>query len=89
MLQDQHTVKMLFCASEIRVVVIGVKSGLADVLPCILQGTAFGPLLFSLHIYDISSGIESEIRLFVDDCVCYREIKNMGDTLNLRRTLTV
>ena len=38
------------------------------------QGTVLGPLLFSLHINDIMSDIESEIRLFADDCVCYREI---------------
>ena len=29
-----------------------------------------GDLLFSLHINDITSDIESEIRLFADDCVC-------------------
>ena len=40
-----------------------------------------GPLLFSLHINDITSDIESEIRLFADDCVCYREIKNVEDTV--------
>ena len=33
------------------------------------QGTVLGPLLFSLHIHDITSDIESEIRLFADDCV--------------------
>ena len=65
MLQDQHTVKMLFCASEIRLVVNGVKSVLAHVVSGVLQGTAFGPLLFSLHIDDISSSIESEIILFL------------------------
>ena len=62
MLLEQHTIKMSFCASKIRVVVIGVKSDLVDVVPGILQGTAFGPLLSSLHIYDTSSGIEPEIR---------------------------
>ena len=33
------------------------------------QGTVLGPLLFSLHINDITADIESEIRLFADDCV--------------------
>ena len=28
-----------------------------------------------------SADIESEIRLFADDCVCYREIKDIEDTL--------
>ena len=44
------------------------------------QGTVLGPLLFSLYINDISADIEFEIRLFADDCVCYREIKNEEDT---------
>ena len=38
-------------------------------------GTVLGPLLFSLYIKDITTDIDSKIRLFVDDCVCYREIK--------------
>ena len=37
--------------------------------------TVLGPLLFSLYINDISADIESEIRLFADDCVCYRELR--------------
>ena len=28
--------------------------------------------------------IESEIRLFADDCVCYREMKDEEDTMNLQ-----
>ena len=51
------------------------------------QGTVLGPLLFSLYINDISSDIESEIRLFADDCVCYREIKDEGDTMKLQRDI--
>ena len=48
-----------------------------------LEGTVLGPLLFSLHINDIMSDIESEIRLFADDCVCYPENYDMEDTLKL------
>ena len=43
--------------------------------------SVLAPLLFSLHIIDITSDIESEIRLFAEDCVCYREIKNVEDTV--------
>ena len=32
-----------------------------------------------LHIYDINTDIESEIRLFANDFVCYRKIKNKRD----------
>ena len=31
--------------------------------------------------------IEFEIRLFVNDCVCYIEIKDIEDTLNLQRDI--
>ena len=43
--------------------------------------------MFSLHINDITSDIESEIRLFADDCVCYREIKNVEDTVKLQKDI--
>ena len=35
--------------------------------------------MFSLHI--------NEIRLFADDCVCYRETKDMEDTLKLQKDI--
>ena len=51
------------------------------------HGTVLGPLLFSLHINDIMLDIESEIRLFADDCVCYREIKDIEDTLKFQKDI--
>ena len=65
----------------------GVKSDRAPVVSGIPQGTVLGPLLFSLHINDITSDIESEIRLFADVCVCYREIKNVEDTVKLQKNI--
>ena len=59
-----------------RVVVNGAKSVGAPVLSDVPQGTVLGPLLFSLYINDTSTDIDSEIRLFADDCVCYLEIKD-------------
>ena len=70
-----------------RVVVNGVKSDWAPVLSGVPQGTALGPLLFSLYIKDISSDIESEIRHLADDCVCYREIKNEKDMMKFQRDI--
>ena len=75
------------CFRQQRVVVNGVKSDWAPVLSGVPQGTVLGPLLFSLYINDISSDIESEIRLFADDCVCYREIKDEKDTMKLQRDI--
>ena len=70
------------CYRQQRVVVNGVKSDWAPVVSGVPQ--VLGPLLFSLHINDITADIESEIRLFADDCVCYREIKDKEDTLKLQ-----
>ena len=55
-----------------RVVVNGAKSDWAPVLSGVPQGTVLGALLFSSYITDISTDIDSEIRLYADDFVCYR-----------------
>ena len=57
------------CFRQQRVVVNEVKSGWGPVLSGVPQGIVLGPLLFSLYVNDISSDIESEIKLFADDCV--------------------
>ena len=64
------------CDRQQCVVLNGVKSDWAPVLSDVPQGTILGPMLFSLYINDITKGIDSELRLFAEDCVCYREIKN-------------
>ena len=55
------------------------------VVLCVSQGTVPGPFLSLLHINDITADIDTEIRLFADDFVCYREIKDKEDTLKLQR----
>ena len=65
----------------------GAKSDWAPVLSSVPQGTVLGPLLFSLYINDISTDIDSEIRLFADDCVCYWEIKATEATLKLHKDI--
>ena len=76
-------INAFLCYRHQRVVVNGVKSDWAPVVSGVPQGTVLGPLLFSLHINDITS----EIRLFADDCVCYREIKDKENTLKLQRDI--
>ena len=44
-------------------------------------------MLFSLYINDITTDIDSEIRLFADDCVWYREIKGTEDIVKLQEDI--
>ena len=60
----------------------GAKSEWAPVLSGVPQGTVLGPLLFSLYINDIKV-----VRLFADDCVCYRQTYSIEGTSKLQRTL--
>ena len=78
-------INAFLCYRQQRVVVNSVKSDWAPVVYGVPQGTVLDSLLFSLHIYDITANIESEIMLFADDCVCYRKIKDKEDALKLRR----
>ena len=71
----------LLCDRQQRVMVNGFKSDWAPVLSSVPQGTVLGPLLFSLFTNDITEDIDSELRLFADDCVCYREIKDTEYTV--------
>ena len=58
-----------------------VKSGVP-------QGTVLGPLMFLLYINDINENISSTVRLFADDCVMYRIIDSLEDSLCLQRDLS-
>ena len=78
-------INAFLCYRQQRVVVNGVNSDW--VVSGVPQGIVLGPLLFSLHINDITADIESEIRLFAHDCVCYREIMDKLRTLKLQRDM--
>ena len=51
------------------------------------QGTVQGPLLFLCYINDLPLHVDSHIRLFADDCLLYRTIRNHGDHLLLQKDL--
>ena len=48
------------------------------------QGNVLGPLLFLACVNDIGRNIESNIRLFADDCVIYRQIVTNEDMTKLQ-----
>ena len=76
---DGHRGQMLTCFSSFllnryqRLVVNGSQSSWSDVISGVPQGTVLGQLglLFLLYINDITGNIQSNIRLFEDDCIVY------------------
>ena len=53
------------------------------------QGTVLGHLLFLLHINDLPSVVSSKVRLFANDCLIYRNIKNKQDQITLQKDLNL
>ena len=72
-------IESFLCYRQQRVFLNGAKSDWALVLSGVPQITVLGASLFTLYSNDITD-IDSEIRLFAEDCVCCREIKDTEDT---------
>ena len=64
----------LLCSRSQQVVVNGQTSQSADVLSGVPQGNVLGPMLFSMYTNDIAEGVTSQMRMFVDDSIVYRQI---------------
>ena len=62
-----------------QVVVDGETSQKVPVESGVPQGTVLGPLLFLCHINDLPNSVTSQVRLFADDCLLYRKIRNQKD----------
>ena len=71
------------------VVVDGKQSSLIDVVSGVPQGIVLGLLVFLLHINDLPSVVSSKVRLFADDCLIYRNIKNKEDQIALQKDLNL
>jgi hypothetical protein len=67
-----------------RVRVDGQLSEEVRVTSGVPQGSVLGPLLFLSYINDIWRNIESNIRLFADDCIIYRRINDSADVDKLQ-----
>ena len=71
------------------VVVDGKQSNIIDVVSGVPQGIVLGPLLFLLHIYDLTSVVSYKVRFFADDCLIYRNITNKKDQIALQKDLNL
>ena len=72
-----------------RVVIGGEHSTWTQVISSVPQGTVGlrGPLLVLTYINDLPNNIHSSNRLFADDSVIYREIKNENYSQVLQKDL--
>ena len=82
-----HWIASFLKGREQRVVLDGKFSKSVSVDSGVPQGTVLGPLLFLLHINDLPQVVSSTVRLFADDCLLYREIRNRDDQVELQRDL--
>ena len=82
-------IKSFLIGREQRVLVDGKESELKPVLSGVPQGTVLGPLFFLIYINDISKGLTpgTSLRLFADDSLLYRTIKNEEDSIILQNDL--
>ena len=51
--------------------------------------SVLGPTLFLVYVNDIWRKIDSNIRLFAEDCIIYRKITNKNDTEKLQKGLDI
>ena len=64
------------------------KSDPLDVVSGVPQGTVMDPLLFLAYINDLPEATSSRARLFADDCLLFRRIRKIQDTVDLQNDLS-
>ncbi len=79
--------KSFLTKRHMRVVIEGECSKKVTVDSGVPQGTVLGPLLFLCHINDLPDCVKSQVRLFADDCLLYRQIRTQKDHYILQQDL--
>ena len=82
-----HWLTSFLTCRTMRVVLEGSSSETTSVVSGVPQGTVLGPLLFFLHINDLPNSVKSNVRLFADDCLLYRETDTFRDHHTLQHDL--
>ena len=72
---------------KMKTIVEGEQSQETSVDSGVPQGTVLGPIMFLCHINDLPDAVTSSVRLFADDCLLYRTIKNENDQKALQADL--
>jgi hypothetical protein len=67
-----------------RVVIDSQHSSKSPVVSGVPQGTVLGPLLFLAYINDLPDKVTSQVRLFADDLILYRQIESNNDCNTLQ-----
>ena len=65
----------------------GSASGYQRVTSGVPQGSVLGPALFLIYINDISVGLSSHIRLFVDDALMHLNFDSLTASATFQRDL--
>ena len=68
-----------------KVVLEGESSEEVQVESGVPQGTVLGPILFLCHINDLPLSVKSQVRLFADDCLLYRNIESQLRSCNITK----
>ena len=80
-------IKIFLTTRHQKVLLDGETSTESQVTSGVPQGTVLGPLLFLIYINDLPDAVSSDVRLFADDCIMYKEIKTAKDQDALQKDI--
>ena len=80
-------IKIFLTTRHQKVILDGKSLAESQVTSGVPQGTVLGPLLFLIYINDLPDAVSSDVRLFADDCIMYKEIKSAKDQDALQKDI--